>query len=327
MKVTVITPLYNAEAYVAETVRSVLKQTHPDVEHVVVDDGSTDRSAALVAAMAASHPQIRLIRQDNRGVAAARNRGAQEARPDSTYLLFLDADDVLVPEALATLAAYLDARPGAAVVFSATAKIDADGHSLGETARVIASTRSALRVAPSRFGVRFLPDAEARTPLTAILSGYHGFIPSSALIRRSVFDDTPGFDEDFGQPWEDNDLFVHLALRGDAYYLPERLVHYRQHERQSTADDALNRAQEQKFRQKWLRLDALDLSVPQRKALADALHFLHYRYASWGGMQAFRRHLAQGELLSAVRFLGGALLRYPWSVTRDYTTTPTISCP
>lgn len=148
MNVTVVTPLYNAEAYIAATIQSVIAQTHSDVEHVVVDDGSTDRSAAIVTALEAVHPQIRLIQQENRGVAAARNHGARVTRSDSTYLLFLDADDLLVPEALATLTAYLDAHPDAAVVFCATAKIDSDGRPLGDTARHTDSARSALRLAP-----------------------------------------------------------------------------------------------------------------------------------------------------------------------------------
>lgn len=323
MKITVVTPLYNAAPYIAQTVESVLAQTHPEVEHIVVDDGSTDRSADIVErtftrASDEKNVQTYLLRQQNRGVAAARNRGAAEAGPDSQYVLFLDADDVLLPDALGRLAGYLEAHPEAGVVACASVKIDAGGHPLGRTTRTMESGHSSMRMVPSRFGVQFLPDTDPRTPLTAILSGYHGFIPSCALIRRSVLDDTPGFDEDFGQPWEDNDLFVHLALRSEVHYLPERLVHYRQHDQQSTRDREKNQRQEHKFRRKWASPGTLNLAPAQHQALTEALHFWEYRAKSVGGLQTAVRLFREGDLRRALLFLGGALRRYPRSLHRRY---------
>lgn len=319
-KVTVVTPLYNGESFVGETIESVLGQTHSQVEHIVVDDGSTDRSAEVVETLARTHPTLQLIRQENRGVAAARNRGARAAPPESEYLLFLDADDLLVPEMLSRLAGYLTSHPRASVVCCASAKIDASGRPLGNTARHVESDRSAMRLAPSRFGTKLLPDTEPCTPLTSILTGYHGFIPSCALIRRSVFDATPGFDEDFGQPWEDNDLFVHLALRGEVHYLPERLVSYRQHNRQSTADTPRNQHQEYKFRQKWGAPDAMPLSPDQRRSLTDALHFWEYRAKPIAGFETAFRLFGEGDFRGALQFFGGALSRYPRSLFRRYGT-------
>jgi cellulose synthase/poly-beta-1,6-N-acetylglucosamine synthase-like glycosyltransferase len=101
MLVSVIIPLYNKEKFVAEAIESLRRQTHAEWEVVVVDDGSTDQGAAVVAAL--DDPRVRLIRQPNGGVSRARNRGIELARGE--VVCFLDADDWYGPYYLETLAA------------------------------------------------------------------------------------------------------------------------------------------------------------------------------------------------------------------------------
>lgn len=98
-RVGVVVPMYNAAATIAETLDSVSRQTYRALEILVVDDGSTDSCAEIVRSLAAKDDRIRLVHQANAGVAAARNRGAQETA--AAYLAFVDADDLWAPEKIA----------------------------------------------------------------------------------------------------------------------------------------------------------------------------------------------------------------------------------
>src|SRR5262245_59273659 len=96
--VSVIIAAYNAERYIRTTCLSVLNQTYSAIEIIVIDDGSTDRTAAIVQALADADPRIRLVRQANRGTAAARNRAIAEARGE--FIAPVDADDLWHPTKL-----------------------------------------------------------------------------------------------------------------------------------------------------------------------------------------------------------------------------------
>ena len=126
---TVVTPVWNAAATLAEAVESVAAQTLPDWEQILVDDGSTDGSRAAAAALAAADPRRRLLAwDDNRGAAEARNAAIRAAR--GRYIAFLDADDRWHPDKLARQLAQFRAT-GAGLVFSAYARVDAAGRRLG----------------------------------------------------------------------------------------------------------------------------------------------------------------------------------------------------
>lgn len=122
--VSVIIPCYKAERFIAETIESLLQQSHSPVEIIVVDDGSPDNSKDVIA----RYPSVRYIYQPNQGASAARNHGIRESRGE--YLMFLDCDDRLSPTALAVLANELDAHPECGMSFGHFCYIDTEGTAL-----------------------------------------------------------------------------------------------------------------------------------------------------------------------------------------------------
>jgi glycosyltransferase involved in cell wall biosynthesis len=126
-KASVIIPVYKTEKYVKAAVASVLNQTYENFEIIVVDDGSPDDSLKLVRQF--DDPRIRIIEQENRGLAGARNTGIRHAVGE--YIAFLDSDDVWVPEKLAKHVKHLETCPSVGVSFSPSALIDERGNALG----------------------------------------------------------------------------------------------------------------------------------------------------------------------------------------------------
>lgn len=122
-KVSIVIPCYNAGEFLAETMQSVLAQTYPEIEVVIVDDGSPDPVTQQLLAQA-QWPHTRIIHQANAGPAAARNRAVQEAT--GIYILPLDADDTIEPEYVAKAVAVLDARPEVGVVYCKARKFGAE---------------------------------------------------------------------------------------------------------------------------------------------------------------------------------------------------------
>lgn len=116
LKVSIITPCWNGEKYIGETIESVLGQTYPDWEMLIVDDGSTDGSRRIAAEYAGRDRRIRLFSQENAGSAAARNRGIREA--SGRYIALLDADDLWDPSFLEKQLAFMKEKKAVCVCCS-----------------------------------------------------------------------------------------------------------------------------------------------------------------------------------------------------------------
>ena len=108
---SIIVPVYNGEKTIERCVRSILSQKQVQLELLLIDDGSADKTYALCRSLAEGDSRIRLFHQENAGVSTARNRGLENAVGD--FVTFVDADDLLAPGALAALAAWLIGRKGA----------------------------------------------------------------------------------------------------------------------------------------------------------------------------------------------------------------------
>ncbi|HEX6866600.1 MAG TPA: glycosyltransferase family A protein [Caulobacteraceae bacterium] len=127
--VSVIVPAYNAAATIGETLRSVSAQTFERLEIIVIDDGSNDATAEIVADYARSEPRLRLIRQDNAGVAAARNVALDQAAAD--YIAPIDADDLWRPTRVEKHLAVLEKNSAVGFVYSPFRTVDTRGRVLG----------------------------------------------------------------------------------------------------------------------------------------------------------------------------------------------------
>ena len=118
--VSIVMPVWKSERYIAEAVKSVLGQTFEAFELLIVDDGSPDGSLDICRAF--SDPRIRYLRQENRGLAAARNTGLRHARGE--FIAFLDSDDIWEPEKLERHVAHLRSSPGVGVSFCYSVFVD-----------------------------------------------------------------------------------------------------------------------------------------------------------------------------------------------------------
>lgn len=195
--VSVIIPVYNAEKYVAETVRSILQSDYRDIEVVCVDDGSTDRSAREVEAVAQTDSRVRLLRQENGGVCRARN--AAIAASKGKYILPIDADDLVMPSFISSAVRILETSPEVKAVVPLT--------------EFFGAKEGLWKLAP--FSRRLL----ARKNM----------IPVSALYRRADFDRTRGYCEEI-KAREDWEFWIQMLKDGgEVAYLTEISLRYRIH--------------------------------------------------------------------------------------------------
>ena len=318
-KVSIITPCFNSERYIGRTIESVQAQTLSDWEHVVVNDGSTDRSAAVVKSYLGREPRLRLVEQENGGVSRARNQGYFATEPGE-YLLFLDADDCLEPAMLETLVGYLDGRPDVGMVYCKPRCVDAD-----DTPRECPGLFGPRRV-PHGLKAAALPESIAETPFVSIFT-LCGLLPSLAVMRQSVYAKTSGWDDMLGHIYEDTDLFLQLALHSPVHYLPEPLVRYRRHPAQSTASETSRdreAVQQAKLYAKWSA--ATGLPPQQQERLDAARAFRAGRIVPASGLHAGAACLRRGQWRKAARFCGGALRRYAFSFLQKLSTAPGFPC-
>lgn len=198
--ISVVMSVYNGGQFLKAAVRSILDQSFKDFEFIIIDDGSTDDTAATVQSF--KDPRIRLLRQSNQGLVAALNRGVSVAKAE--FIARMDADDISLPDRLEAELAAMTANPKVAVVGTFFNYIDASskkrGHTVTSPTLPIDLKRSLYIVNP--FG--------------------HG----STLIRKSAIMAAGGYSPDYG-PTEDYELWRRIAKDWELAIIPRVLYHYR----------------------------------------------------------------------------------------------------
>lgn len=196
--VTLVTPAYNQAHYLPETLDSMLAQDWPALEYVVIDDGSTDETPAVLSRYA---DRVRSIRQDNAGQATTLNRGWSQAT--GTYLGYLSSDDLLLPQAVRRLVEVLESDPAIVCVFPNADLIDADS--------------------------KIIRHAVCRPfDLERVVVEQECYIGPGALFRRSAFEAAGGWRPELRLA-PDREFWIRLAEHGRFHFLDEGLARYRQH--------------------------------------------------------------------------------------------------
>jgi glycosyltransferase involved in cell wall biosynthesis len=234
--ISVIIPCYNQAGFLAEAIESVLRQTYENVEIIVVDDGSTDNSALV----AGRYERVHVVKQENQGLSAARNTGWRQSR--GSFLVFLDADDRLLPAALELGAQYLVAHSACAFVAGGYLKITEDGSPLDAP------------VLPKVRGNYY------RQFLRGNFIGMH----AGVTYRRNAVEEFGGFDLSL-PACEDYDLFLRITRVYPIYCHDHVVAEYRRH--------ATNMSGNPEFMLHWTlaTLRRQDRYVKEQDGLASAL--------------------------------------------------------
>lgn len=279
--VTIITPAYRAAATIAATIRSVQDQTLTNWELIVIDDGSPDETADYAEHLSFGDERIRVLRQENQGPSAARNRGVREARAD--IIAFLDADDLWAPDRLSGMLASFVPRPDVGVLFSRTRFIDADSLAPGTLTPYIPCLTAADIMAEN-----------------AVCS------TSNIVCRKAVFTTCGEFSETLRYA-EDQDWLLRVALSGQWKIcgLDEEWFFYRSSDESLSADLPAMRNGWQHMVEAALRTYPVAAASALKKASAP----FHRQLA--------RRALRMHRPADALRFMRIALSQEPALILRQ----------
>jgi glycosyltransferase involved in cell wall biosynthesis len=277
--VAVIIPTYNHAHFLPQAITSVLAQTRCPDEIIVVDDGSTDDPAAVVS----QFPGVRLIRQSNRGRSAARNVGIGIAR--SSHVVFLDADDRLLPKALELGMACAAKNAKCGFVYGGHRDIKADGSPEADHPFYPVSGDAHLALLRRNF-VR---------------------MQAAVIFRRDVLTDIGGFDEGISLA-EDYDLYLRVAQRHPIAAHSALVAEYRKHGTNTSRDpvqmlDATFAVLDRHFRRTPLN-SAEQIALEEGQTIWRA-------YYAWLMLERAREQLPSG---SALRLLSKAVQTSPWTV-------------
>lgn len=205
-------PVYNAERHVEGAIRSVLASDLADLEVIALDDGSSDRSLAIIRSIEDPRLVVAPLKASG-GPSRPRNLGIAQAR--APYVALLDADDLMKPDKLSRAVAALDAHPSAGVAFADYERIDSDGRMFEESTLSGYPVFAQLKATAVADGWRLIKQADFALGLL-----HENFIGTSGVVlRKSILDRVGTFDESLTYS-EDRDLWFRIGHASDALYLP-----------------------------------------------------------------------------------------------------------
>ena len=315
--VSVVIPTYNRAFCIGRAIDSVLSQTHHQVEVLVVDDGSTDGTPDMLESRYGAEPRLRVLRQENQGVSAARNTGLRSAR--GAFIALLDSDDIWLPWKLEAQLAGLAALPAAGMIWTDMDAVSPSGEVL--VRRYLATFYGAY----SWFGreelfERWVPFSSIRPDLAGLLGEprlYVGDVfsktvlrnlvhTSTVLLRRERLERVGGFDLALGRTGEDYDFHLRTCREGPVAYLDAASILYLRGQADQLTHGSENELQ---MARNFLRTiePAIDrdrdrIRLP-RIMLDEVLAEAH----GWIGSVLVRR----GEHLEGMRHLAASLRRKP----------------
>lgn len=230
VKVTVLMPAYNAEAYIAEAIESVLLQSFGDFELLIVNDGSTDGTVEIIRSF--NDDRIVLIGQENRGIAAALNTGLKHAR--APYIARFDADDICYPDRLEKQYHFIHSNPEYIVVGSSAAYMDASGD----------------------YVFTYHPAGKTNSEIKKLPYNICPFIHAAVMYKKEAIIST-GYNI-HAHSFEDHLLWQNIRDEGKMYNLPDSLVRVRLNPGSITMDESKRPAAFHAIKNKALREKTID---------------------------------------------------------------------
>lgn len=278
--VSVVIPCFRQAHFLADAIESVLEQTYPAVEVIVINDGSPDDTAAV-----ASRYFVHCVEQTNRGLAAARNAGLERCHGE--FVVFLDADDRLMPGALSINSSRLAADPALAFVAGASRYIARDGTPLMTNPQRVPSSANVYMELLRRNRIR---------------------MPGMVMFRRKVFDDIGGFDRTV-DACADYDVYLRVSRLFPVAFHDELVAEYRRHEANMSLDPALMLRQLSAVMRKQRRYvgDSAELTAALRHGLRNMQQYYGDQLAD-----RIRERIRTGKALHcAIADAGRLFVLYP----------------
>ncbi|MYL26818.1 MULTISPECIES: glycosyltransferase [Halomonadaceae] len=271
--VSIVTPTFNRADYLREAIDSVSAQTYANFEHLIVDDGSTDDTAGVVASY--GDERLRYFRQENQGQSVARNVGIENSRGE--FICFLDSDNAWVPDKLRQQLEAFESHPEAGVVYGDIISIDAEGSEF--------SRRNMRRhsgwITEALLGDNFV---SMNTTMT-----------HTELLRRvGGFDPADRYAEDYG-------LWLRVSLHAPFAYVPECWAYYRIMENQISSDKLIRLEANESLIQSFIQEHADQLDFRQVREALSRFHERKGRHEASGG----RRWVALASGVRTVRYAPG----------------------